>query len=101
MCTECSVFALFSHTEMARSISISLNVSNSLECCLEMSMPISAIALMAKGLTVVGLVPALKTSYFSPYMFLSSPSAICDLAELWVQINRILSLVMSILLVVV
>jgi hypothetical protein len=43
-------------------------------------------------LTVVGLVPALKISYFSPYMFLSSPSAICDLAELWVQITRILGL---------
>jgi hypothetical protein len=43
-------------------------------------------------LIVVGLVPALKTSYFLPYRFLRSPSAICDRVELWVQTNRILGL---------
>jgi hypothetical protein len=58
------------------------NSSMLLEYCLEISIPISAITLTAKGLTCVGFAPALKTSYFSTYRCLSKPSAICHLAEL-------------------
>src|SRR5919112_3560504 len=54
----------------------------------EMSMPISSIALMARGLTRVASVPALIASKRSPARCLSSPSAIWLLAELWVQRNR-------------
>src|SRR5919112_160804 len=57
----------------------------------EMSMPISSIALMARGLTRVASVPALCASKRSPARVLSSPSAICERAELWVQRNRTLT----------
>src|SRR5215216_4348307 len=56
----------------------------------EMSIPISSIALMARGLTRVASVPALIASKRSPARCLSSPSAICERAELWVQRNRTL-----------
>src|SRR5215217_5867787 len=56
----------------------------------EMSMPISSIALMARGLTRVASVPALIASKRSGARCLSSPSAICERAELWVQRNRTL-----------
>src|SRR5215211_1192874 len=57
----------------------------------EMSIPISSIALMARGLTRVASVPALIASKRSPAMCLSSPSAICERAELCVQRNRTLA----------
>src|SRR5215217_3167912 len=56
----------------------------------EMSMPISSIALMARGLTRVASVPAPIASKRSGARCLSSPSAICERAELWVQRNRTL-----------
>src|SRR5215208_7266500 len=54
-------------------------------------MPISSIALMARGLTCVASVPALIASKRSPARCLSSPSAICERAELWVHKNRTLA----------
>jgi hypothetical protein len=54
-------------------------------------MPISSIALMASGLKRVASVPALIASKQSPARCLSSPSAICERAELWVQRNRTLA----------
>src|SRR4030042_7014791 len=74
--------ALLLQTDTTKSISLFRNSSMLLEVCLEISIPISAMTLMVKGLTCVGFAPALKTSYFSPYRCLSKPSAICDLAEL-------------------
>jgi hypothetical protein len=53
-------------------------------------MPISSIAIMARGLTRVAFVPAENASKQSPDKCLSSPSAICLLAELWVHRNRTL-----------
>src|SRR5215208_4992009 len=64
--------------------------SRVLDSCSEMSMPISSIALIARGLTRVASVPALMASNRSPARCLSSPSAIWLLAELWVQRNRTL-----------
>src|SRR5215207_1156410 len=55
-----------------------------------MSMPISSIAIMARGLTRAASVPAENASKQSPDKCLSSPSAIWLLAELWVQRNRTL-----------
>jgi hypothetical protein len=55
-------------------------------------MPISSIAIMARGLTRVAFVPAENASKQSPDKCLSSPSAICLLAELWVHRNRTLLL---------
>src|SRR5215213_8645805 len=69
--------------------------SRVLDSCQEISMPISSIALMASGLTRVVSVPALITSKRSPARCLSSPSAICDRALLWVQRNRTLLLCAS------
>src|SRR5215217_2246726 len=66
--------------------------SRVLDSCPDMSMPISSIALMASGLTLVASVPALVASKRSPARCLSSPSAIWLLAELWVHRNRILFL---------
>src|SRR5215203_1742273 len=57
-----------------------------------MSMPISSIAIMASGLTRVASVPAENASKRSPARYLSSPSAIWLLAELWVHRNRTLHL---------
>src|SRR5919112_1327354 len=57
----------------------------------EMSTPSSSIARMAKGLTRVASVPALCASKRSPARWRSSPSAICERAELWVHRNRTLS----------
>src|ERR671911_480907 len=65
--------------------------SSVLASCPEMSMPISSIALMARGLTCVASVPALIASKRSPPRCLSSPSAICERAELWVHKNRTLT----------
>ena len=48
-------------------------------------MPTSAMAFMASGFTPDGSVPALHTSMPPPVMLRSSPSAIWDRAELWVQ----------------
>src|SRR5687767_8267192 len=56
-----------------------------------MSIPISSIALMARGLTCVASVPALIASKRSPARYLSKPSAICERAELWVQTNSTLA----------
>src|SRR5215212_1537957 len=64
--------------------------SRVLDSCPEMSTPISLIALRASGLTCVASVPALIASKRSPARCLSSPSAICERAELWVQRNRTL-----------
>src|SRR4028118_1625127 len=50
-----------------------------------MSTPSSRIASIASGLTCVASVPALKGSKRSPARYPSSPSAIWDRAELWVQ----------------
>src|SRR3712207_9297605 len=50
-----------------------------------MSTPISRIASIASGLTRVASVPALKGSKRSPARCPSSPSAIWERAELWVQ----------------
>src|SRR3712207_6397750 len=50
-----------------------------------MSTPTSRIASMASGRTRVFSVPALEASKRSPAMCRSSPSAICERAELWVQ----------------
>src|SRR5215217_4057848 len=63
-----------------------------LDCCSEMSIPITCIALMACGLTRVASVPALIASKRSLARWRSSPSAICERAELWVQRNRTLLL---------
>src|SRR5215212_2757950 len=57
-----------------------------------MSMAISSIALIACGLTRVASVPALLASKRSPARYLSSPSAIWLLAELWLHRNRTLHL---------
>src|SRR5215210_2694071 len=57
-----------------------------------MSMPISPITRTARGLTCVASVPALIASKRSPARYLSSPSAIWLLAELWVHRNRTLLL---------
>src|SRR5215203_2625537 len=56
-----------------------------------MSMPISSITLTARGLTCVASVPALIASKRSLARSLSSPSAICERAELWVHKNRTLA----------
>ena len=53
-------------------------------------MPISSIAIMARGLTRVASVPAENALKQSPDKCLSSPSAIWLLAELWVHRNRTL-----------
>src|SRR5215217_8906903 len=66
--------------------------SSVLDSCPEISTPISSIALMARGLTCVASVPALIASKRSPARYLSSPSAIWLLAELWVHKNRTLLL---------
>src|SRR5215208_2558372 len=66
--------------------------SRVLDSWCEMSMPTSSIALMASGLTWVASVPALIASKRSPARYLSSPSAIWLLAELWVHRNRTLHL---------
>src|SRR3712207_971602 len=50
-----------------------------------MSTPSSAIARIARGRTRVASVPALYASKRSPARWRSSPSAICERAELWVQ----------------
>src|SRR5215208_6585187 len=55
-----------------------------------MFMPISSIAIMARGLTRVASVPAENALKQSPDKCLSSPSAIWLLAELWVHRNRTL-----------
>src|SRR3712207_1777257 len=52
-----------------------------------MSMPISAIARMAGGLTCVACVPALVASKRSPARSRRRPSAIWLRAELWVHTN--------------
>src|SRR5438874_5017439 len=44
---------------------------------------------MASGRTRVASVPALYASNCPPLRYLRSPSAICDRAELWVQMKRI------------
>ena len=62
-------------TVTTRSNSAPRNSSKLLERWPEMSTPLSAIALMARGWTSVGRVPALKTSYRSPCRWRSSPSA--------------------------
>src|SRR5919112_6596187 len=64
--------------------------SRVLDSCPEMSTPTSSIAWMASGLTWVASVPALIASKRSPARCLSSPSAICERAELWVHKNRTL-----------
>jgi len=51
-------------------------------------MPISAIALIAYGLTTVGSVPALYASYFGAQNLLINASAICERAELCVHMKR-------------
>src|SRR5215204_5585076 len=66
-------------------------LSRVFDSCPEMSMPISAITLMASGLTCVASVPALIASKRSLARCLSSPSAICERAELWVHKNRTLA----------
>ena len=55
-----------------------------------MSTPISPIARIASGLTWVASVPALLASKRCPARCLSSPSAICERAELWVHRKRTL-----------
>src|SRR5918992_1685341 len=61
------------------------------DSCPEMSIPISSIALIARGLTCVASVPALIASKRSPARYLSKPSAICERAELWVHKNSTLA----------
>src|SRR5665647_2921763 len=66
-----------------------MNSSMLLERWLLISTPAFFMASIAKGLTLQGFVPALKTSKRSPYMDRKRPSAICERAEFWVQINNI------------
>src|SRR5829696_5599832 len=66
-------------------------LSRVFDSCPEMSMPISSITLMASGLTCVASVPALIASKRSLARCLSSPSAICERAELWVHKHRTLA----------
>ncbi len=90
-----TTLALLLHTDTTRSIGLFRNSSILLERCVEMSIPISAITVIAKGLTLVGVAPALKTSYLSPYRCLRRPSAICERAELWVHKKRTVTLSIS------
>ena len=53
-------------------------------------MPISRMAWMASGRTEVATVPADWTSAAPPARLRRSPSAICDLALLWVHKNSTL-----------
>src|SRR5688572_14375795 len=62
--------------------------SRVLDVCDVMSMPRSAIALMASGWTRVASVPALSTSMRPPPAARSSPSAIWLRDELWVHRMR-------------
>src|SRR3712207_299814 len=56
-----------------------------------MSVPSSAMTMIASGLTLVASVPALYASKRSPARCLNSPSAIWLLAELWVHRKRTLA----------
>ena len=66
----------------------SLNELTCLVWLLDMSMSISAITIIAYGLTVVGSVPALYASYSCAKSLLINASAVCERAELWVHIKR-------------
>jgi hypothetical protein len=67
----------------------------------EMSIPISAIALMTYRLIWVEVIPALWASYLSPYMVFKNFSAIWEQAELWVQRKSIFFLHLTTVLEVV
>ena len=59
-----------------------------------MSIPIFFIAIAAFGFKPSGLVPALRTVKLE-FIFLSNPSAICDLAALPVQMNNTVTIIMD------
>ncbi len=84
-----------SQTVITRSNFLSMNSVLNFETADEISMPSSKRTSIASCLTAVASVPALKASQFSPKKRLVSPSASCDLAELWVHINKTLFLLLN------